>query len=913
MWKIFLTPFNESMKMTKNFGTNVLLAAALLCVALNTLSAQPVLNFKRVTVNWPTIELYISPRCNGKLKYDLNKSDFSIQEDGREIQDFTVWCPDPVVRCALSATLVLDCSARMEFDTTLQTLKNGAHAFVKYMDGVTDQAEILSFDSTVHINSDMTELKSTLDTAIDSVRGGGPAKLWDGLYTAISELIANGTNQCRAVLLFSNGFDNGSARTQAEVIALANRYRIRVFTLGYGYDVDAAFLESVALQTGGQFYLWPSKGELSKVYQEITAIMIGIFGECVLTYQASCMDGTSRKVLVTLNTCGGTSAQTKTYRAPRDTTTFAPVRFTLGKVWSKADMDVVVPLNIAMNLNDDLAPFSFAVNFDRSCVTFQSISTPSGAYLEGNPIILTPTSSGVTVSVKNLTHIADSGTLALFTFHTSDPYKDTVCCPIVFSNWYFNTGCFRPVTENGEVCILPRSPKVSCSLEAPSALSWQAGRDYDPCPVSVMLTNSGERTAMNPRYTIRFDASDFSLISPLSATQDTKDVLPGESVTATWLLLPKERSSGELSALNVTAIFDNQRDVSCTTDIWISSADSAALFCNLSVDPIHFDTATGQFLPFSVRLELKNDTPGDTTLTTILLPPELVLAPPDAPDHFTKPAPFGSYPTWMVSAPSPRSADFGRKYPIAVSIRSKGGDSSRCSTFAFNEDLALGIVQPRCFAPDSLHFNPATGSFEPNPFTVRVTAVNTGSSRMLNTTTTVYPTANAQLGAGETETKDLGTLNPYKPGDVVPEASWQVLHDPAAPKQRSMEFLFRVRSTNIIGETDSADVYCSVEIPYNLLDVDHHTESSGIEFSLECYPVPFTAQAQFSFTLPRAEDVSLDVFDAFGRCVQTLAKAGFTAGAHSVTFHPGDIPSGVYFIRLGIHGRTVVKEIQYLR
>jgi hypothetical protein len=172
-------------------------------------------------------------------------------------------------------------------------------------------------------------------------------------------------------------------------------------------------------------------------------------------------------------------------------------------------------------------------------------------------------------------------------------------------------------------------------------------------------------------------------------------------------------------------------------------------------------------------------------------------------------------------------------------------------------------------------------------------------------------TANVLLANGETATKAFGVLNPYKPADSVPELRWQVRYNAAAPKERAAEFHFQVRSTNLLGLTDTSDVYCQVELPHNLLDVER--DASDKEFSLECYPAPFNAQAQIAFTLLRSSDVTLEVFDAFGRFVRTIVKERFTNGAHTMTFLPGKLPSGVYFIRLKIPGKALMKEMLFVR
>ncbi len=78
-------------------------AAILLVVCLAAplvqLHAQPNLTFRRVTNNWPTIELYFSVGCDGNPAYNMSNQDFRIFENGVEVKNFTLSCPDPATPC----------------------------------------------------------------------------------------------------------------------------------------------------------------------------------------------------------------------------------------------------------------------------------------------------------------------------------------------------------------------------------------------------------------------------------------------------------------------------------------------------------------------------------------------------------------------------------------------------------------------------------------------------------------------------------------------------------------------------------------------------------------------------------------------------------------------------------------------
>jgi len=280
--------------------------------------AQPNLNLKRITVNWPTIEMYFSVGCNGNPAYNMAKQDFKIFENGVEVKEFTLWCPDPTIRCAISVALVFDASGSMGGSGNAGA-KLAGHAFVDLMDGVLDEAAVIWFTSVVTVYQAMTSIKPMLHSAVDALPAAGMTAVWDGCYAGIIELVNNGVNQCRAVIVMTDGGDNSSSRTPAEIISLANRNRIRVFTIGLGGNINATELEMIALLTGGRYYQTPNAGQLAAIYSEISTIIFQGFQECVITYQRECADGGMRTVeLQLVNFCGGTDVKTKTYRAPLD-------------------------------------------------------------------------------------------------------------------------------------------------------------------------------------------------------------------------------------------------------------------------------------------------------------------------------------------------------------------------------------------------------------------------------------------------------------------------------------------------------------------------------------------------------------------------------------------------------------------
>jgi hypothetical protein len=77
---------------------------------------------------------------------------------------------------------------------------------------------------------------------------------------------------------------------------------------------------------------------------------------------------------------------------------------------------------------------------------------------------------------------------------------------------------------------------------------------------------------------------------------------------------------------------------------------------------------------------------------------------------------------------------------------------------------------------------------------------------------------------------------------------------------------------------------------------------TGIELS--AYPNPFNPVTTFSFTLPKAQEVSLTVYDVRGRQVAELVSGWWDEGEHKVTFDGSNQASGIYVYRLEAGGYT---------
>ncbi|PLX29033.1 MAG: hypothetical protein C0600_09075, partial [Ignavibacteria bacterium] len=68
-----------------------------------------------------------------------------------------------------------------------------------------------------------------------------------------------------------------------------------------------------------------------------------------------------------------------------------------------------------------------------------------------------------------------------------------------------------------------------------------------------------------------------------------------------------------------------------------------------------------------------------------------------------------------------------------------------------------------------------------------------------------------------------------------------------------------------------------------------------------------------TFSLERAQDVRLQVVDAAGRIVSTLAQGRHDAGTHTATFDAGNLAAGTYLAVLRSGARTVSRKMVIVR
>jgi hypothetical protein len=105
----------------------------------------------------------------------------------------------------------------------------------------------------------------------------------------------------------------------------------------------------------------------------------------------------------------------------------------------------------------------------------------------------------------------------------------------------------------------------------------------------------------------------------------------------------------------------------------------------------------------------------------------------------------------------------------------------------------------------------------------------------------------------------------------------------------------------------------------NLNDVDDEPAGIPDRFAiLENHPNPFNPATTIVFSLDRADDIRLEVFNVLGQKVATLVAGRYPAGIHRSTWDGRDetghdVATGVYFARLAGDNRYATRKLMLIR
>ena len=217
---------------------------------------------------------------SGQLVNDLAKDDFTLTENARpqEIRYFSRESDLPLtigllIDTSLSQTKVLEAERAASFDFVDQVLREGK-----------DKVFVTQFDMAVMLRQQPTSARRDLEKSLPYVdtptksdlqaqRGGGTL-LFDAVVKA-SRDIMSGLGNRKALIILSDGGDNGSDETVESAIEAAQRADTLIYSIlyadptyygGFGSGEGKHAMQRLARETGGSYFEVSKKLSVNQIY-----------------------------------------------------------------------------------------------------------------------------------------------------------------------------------------------------------------------------------------------------------------------------------------------------------------------------------------------------------------------------------------------------------------------------------------------------------------------------------------------------------------------------------------------------------------------------------------------------------------------------------------------------------------------
>ena len=216
----------------------------------------------------------------GRLVRGLEAADFEVLDRGesRRISNFRA-DPSPV-----SLAILFDISGSMRVADRMLAAKFAAHHVLSWLEPGRDEAALFSFDSRLHEVAPFTVDTRTLQGALGEVDPFGATSLHDAIAEA-AHRVAERTGRRRAVLVITDGLDNGSGLTPSEVSGIASAIDVPVYIIATVLPIDHLgregalprpategddnTIENLATWTGGAFFYVSTPSDTSNASRQV--------------------------------------------------------------------------------------------------------------------------------------------------------------------------------------------------------------------------------------------------------------------------------------------------------------------------------------------------------------------------------------------------------------------------------------------------------------------------------------------------------------------------------------------------------------------------------------------------------------------------------------------------------------------
>jgi Ca-activated chloride channel family protein len=178
----------------------------------------------------------------------------------------------------VSVGVVFDLSGSMR--NKIREARAASHALFRTATDE-DEAFLITFSTRPELQSDFTNDLGALQTGLTQAKAGGSTALVDAVYLGLSRM-RYARNARKAMVVISDGLDNHSRYTKAELMALAMESDVQIYTIALfepprnakAIEMSAeragvALLDQLARTTGGLHFAITGTGDIPRIAERI--------------------------------------------------------------------------------------------------------------------------------------------------------------------------------------------------------------------------------------------------------------------------------------------------------------------------------------------------------------------------------------------------------------------------------------------------------------------------------------------------------------------------------------------------------------------------------------------------------------------------------------------------------------------
>ena len=254
---------------------------------------QPTPTF-RVGVETVFVKVSVTDPLN-RYVTGLEKEHFKVYEDKveQELNHFTH------ETAPISVGILFDVSASMKENNNINRAKNSITRFLE-SGNPEDEFFLITFNQSTTLLQNFTNHGSTVQNQVSFAQAKGRTAVYDAVYMGL-EKIKEGRHEKKALILITDGEDNSSRYSAAEVREFARESDVQIYAIGeegkLGYGRSE--IQNIVSMTGGRAFF---PNNLSELDYYIDLIHAELRNQYVLGYVPTnhIHDGKWRKIKVKL-------------------------------------------------------------------------------------------------------------------------------------------------------------------------------------------------------------------------------------------------------------------------------------------------------------------------------------------------------------------------------------------------------------------------------------------------------------------------------------------------------------------------------------------------------------------------------------------------------------------------------------